>query len=179
MSRTPPQALHWPVSESGVAPGRQIWPVIRWRPLSIWFSAVPCVRWFIPIVQSDIVAFDRANRNAVAADHLGRDPQPLLDRLGAVVLVEERPEVFERDGLLAVGEPDVLLDERPVVQPLLADDLRHRVQEQQVGPGDDGEVEVAQLGGPGPPGVDADQLGARGGRRVGGGSARRSAGWHS
>ena len=64
VSRTPPQALVCPVNENGVAPGRPICPVIRCRALSMLLRNTPCVRWLMPMVQSDVVACERANRKA-------------------------------------------------------------------------------------------------------------------
>jgi hypothetical protein len=58
--------LHCPVKDSGVAPGRQICLVSRWRLLSIVFRNTPCVRWLIPMVHSDIVAGERAKVKATS-----------------------------------------------------------------------------------------------------------------
>lgn len=54
------------VSENGVAPGRQIWPVSRCRLWIRLFAATPCTRWLMPMHQRLMVAGDSAKARAAA-----------------------------------------------------------------------------------------------------------------
>ena len=50
-SRAVPQAEGCPVSENGLLPGSEIFPVRRCRLYSIWFAQTPRTCWLNPIVQ--------------------------------------------------------------------------------------------------------------------------------
>ena len=88
-------------------------------------------------------------------------------------------ELAERrliDVLLAVAEADVFVDEALIVQALRKDDLGHRVEQQQIGSRDDGQMDVGVLRGLGPPRIDADDHRLRVQPFAAAGCARRSAG---